>query len=264
MRTPVLLLCLLWCLVEVHSQTEYPYISLMGETLPNHAYVNLSLVGGDDSGSDSVRCHTDLNSCCTHAQVQHHGDWHPPGSDTRLPFLSDLSADINFMKFVGLRELIYVVYRNNADMPSGIYCCRIATNAVHGDVISVRDLVYMAVEVIKTLKLHYISRLLCTLKLKTLKLHYISRLLCIHHNGDITVHLVQYGVVGSGSTQTMNVSGGSVTEATISSLKSSTTYFIQVAAVNSAGIRVYSGSMNATTDGTHHNHSTLYNIIISD
>ena len=59
----------------------------------------------------------------------------------------------------------------------------------------------------------------------------------------------------------MNVPGGSVTEATISSLKSSTTYFIQVAAVNSAGIGVYSGSMNATTDGTHHNHSTLYNII---
>ena len=38
----------------------------------------------------------------------------------------------------------------------------------------------------------------------------------------------------------MNLSGGSVTEATISSLIPSTTYSIQVAAVNSAGIGVYS------------------------
>ena len=58
---------------------------------------------------------------------------------------------------------------------------------------------------------------------------------CIHHNGDITGYSVQYGVVGSGNTQTMSVSGANVTEATISSLMSSTTYSILVAAVNSAG-----------------------------
>ena len=63
---------------------------------------------------------------------------------------------------------------------------------------------------------------------------------CIHHNGDITGYSVRYGVQGNGSTQTVSVSGGSVTEATISSLMSSTTYSIQVAAVNSAGIGVYS------------------------
>ena len=45
----------------------------------------------------------------------------------------------------------------------------------------------------------------------------------------------------------MSVSGGSVTEATISSLRSSTTYSIQVAAVNSAGIGVYSGSLIVQT-----------------
>ena len=60
---------------------------------------------------------------------------------------------------------------------------------------------------------------------------------CIHHNGDITGYSVQYGAQGSGSTQTRDVS---ITEATISSLMPSTTYSIQVAAVNSAGIGVYS------------------------
>ena len=63
---------------------------------------------------------------------------------------------------------------------------------------------------------------------------------CIDRNGDITGYSVRYGVQGSGSTQTRDVSGGSVTEATISSLMPSTTYSIQMAAVNSAGIGVYS------------------------
>ena len=49
-----------------------------------------------------------------------------------------------------------------------------------------------------------------------------------------------YGVVGSGITQTMSVSGGSATEATITNLTLSTNYSIQVAAVNSAGTGVYS------------------------
>ena len=46
----------------------------------------------------------------------------------------------------------------------------------------------------------------------------------------------------------MNVSGGSVTETTISSLMSSTTYSIQVAAVNSAGTGVYSELLNVQTE----------------
>ena len=53
---------LLWSLVEVHSQTA-PYLTFMGETLPNHSYVDLSLVGVFGSG-DEVVCHTDLSTCC--------------------------------------------------------------------------------------------------------------------------------------------------------------------------------------------------------
>ena len=60
---------------------------------------------------------------------------------------------------------------------------------------------------------------------------------CIHRNGDITGYSVQYGVVGSESTQTMTVSGASVN---ITGLVESTTYTIEVAAVNSDGIGVYS------------------------
>ena len=63
----ILLLSLLWSLMEVHSQTEYPYVAFMGVNLPNHAYVDLTLVGNDrisDPGN-TVRCHTDLTTCCS-------------------------------------------------------------------------------------------------------------------------------------------------------------------------------------------------------
>ena len=139
MRIPLLLLCLLWSLVEVHSQTA-PYVSFIGETLLNHAYVDLSLVGEDGSGSDSVQCHTDLDTCCTGSQGDHRGDWVPPGSEMRLPFRlypGDIYETRGHQR-VDLRR------RNNADMPSGIYHCRIPTNAVHDDSdISVRKSVYV-------------------------------------------------------------------------------------------------------------------------
>ena len=60
---------------------------------------------------------------------------------------------------------------------------------------------------------------------------------------------MQYGVQGSGSTQTVSVSGGGVTEATIPSLMPTTTYSIQVAAVNSVGTGVYSGTIIIETYG---------------
>ena len=63
---------------------------------------------------------------------------------------------------------------------------------------------------------------------------------CIHQNGVITGYSVQYGVVGSGNTMTMAVDGAATTQTTIGSLMSSTTYSIQVAAVNSEGTGVYS------------------------
>ena len=63
---------------------------------------------------------------------------------------------------------------------------------------------------------------------------------CIHRNGDITGYSVRYGVQGSGSTQTVSVSGGGATMTDISVLMASTTYSIEVAAVNSAGTGDYS------------------------
>ena len=64
---------------------------------------------------------------------------------------------------------------------------------------------------------------------------------------------MQYGVQGSGSTQTVSVSGGSATEATLSELTPSTTYSIEVAAVTGENrIGVYSLPLSGETDGQHY------------
>ena len=61
---------------------------------------------------------------------------------------------------------------------------------------------------------------------------------------------MQYGVVvGSGSTQTVGVSGGGASHTTISGLRPARTYSIQVAAVNSAGSGLYSAPTNQLTSG---------------
>ena len=61
-----------------------------------------------------------------------------------------------------------------------------------------------------------------------------------HHNGNITGYSVWCGVQGSGSTETVYVSGGTTTNTTIPGLIPYTSYVIDMAAVNSAGIGVYS------------------------
>ena len=127
-----------WSLVEVHSQT-FPYISFMGETVANHSYVDLSLVGRPDiqpgvpGRGDSVECHTDLPTCCSSSDGVHRGDWYFPNG-TRLPFPQSTGMyESRDSQRVDLR-------RNSKAFASGIYCCDIPTIAVHdSNNTSVRD-----------------------------------------------------------------------------------------------------------------------------
>ena len=133
----VLLLSLLWSLVEVHSQT-FPYVSFMSQTLANHSYVDLSLVGRPDvpDGGEDVHCVTDLSTCCTGIDGAHRGDWYFPAG-TRLPFAASNvdTYETREAQRVDIRRRII-----DATTPTGIYRCDISTNAVHDDTdILVRD-----------------------------------------------------------------------------------------------------------------------------
>ena len=113
----------------VHCQQTFPYVSfgLMGQPLANHSYVGLSTVGSASDNSDGVVCHTYLSTCCSGPQGIHRGDWYFPDG-TILPF-ADRSVPIGLAR----ASQIAVIRRTTATGPTGIYRCRIATNAVHSD-----------------------------------------------------------------------------------------------------------------------------------
>ena len=139
MSLSVLLVVLLWSLVEVHSQTEYPYVSFMGKNLPNHSYVG----NNKSDPGNVVRCYTDLGSCCGYIQGIHRGDWYFPDGD-RLPL--GFYSDHNNIIYES-RSAQQVALRRRGDyaiLPSGMYRCDIPTVAVHDDVdTSVRETVYV-------------------------------------------------------------------------------------------------------------------------
>ena len=116
-----LLLCLLYALVEVDSQTA-PYLTFMGNNIPNHSYVDLNRVGSALNGLDSVQCH--LNTCCTPAQGPDHGDWYfPNGNKVRFSG-GGAVFQAHTTQRVDLR------YLGGGGM-SGIYRCDIETTAVN-------------------------------------------------------------------------------------------------------------------------------------
>ena len=124
------------CIHCLLAQT-FPFVSFKGQNLTNHSYVDLSLVGNDASGSDSVQCHTDLGTCCSVSLGFHRGDWYFPNG-TILPFNSPKQAV--FEDRGGKR----VDLRRRTQGTSGIYRCDIPTLAVHDDTPkSVRDTVYI-------------------------------------------------------------------------------------------------------------------------
>ena len=125
------------CIHCLLAQT-FPYVSFKGQNLTNHSYVDLSLVGRHYSDSDSVQCHTDLNTCCVSTNGAHKGDWYFPNG-TRLSF-----SGFGNVYEVRIGQNVNVGYRNQSTPMSGIYRCDIPTNAVHHATdISVRDTVYV-------------------------------------------------------------------------------------------------------------------------
>ena len=135
------LLCLFWSLV--HCQQTFPYVSfgLTGQTLANHSYVDLSTVGNSNENSDSVVCHTDLESCCSGSQGIHRGNWSFPDG-TLLPF-SGTSVPIGLAR----AAQIAVIRRTSGTGPTGIYRCDIPTIVVHDFENSLRETVYVGLYV---------------------------------------------------------------------------------------------------------------------
>ena len=128
-----LLLILLWSLVEVHSQTPpAPYLTFMGESLPDHSYVDLSALGELDNEDDHVVCHTDLTSCCGGGGIDDRGYWFFPNG-AELPGAGSAGGTTNPIVLWRDIQLVSLIRGTGpGDAPSGLYRCIIETNADNG------------------------------------------------------------------------------------------------------------------------------------
>ena len=143
------LLCLLWSLVEVHSQTA-PYLTFNDSVIPNHAYVNLSLMmypGNVDTTADTsstVICHTDLTTCCRGAG----SNWYFPNGNV-LPGAGIRNENRQYP--IAQRKLNQLVRLQRgptgtiSDILDGIYRCDIETVAMNSDDNTARETVYVGV-----------------------------------------------------------------------------------------------------------------------
>ena len=133
MKTTILLA---FCFATVYSQT-FPYLSFMGNTLPNHAYVDINLLGSSDD--EGIQCYTDLYTCCSSTQGSHRGDWYFPNK-SRVLFIKDIYRQRQ-------RGRVVLERRNNVTSPSGIYRCDISTtSSVHNsDNTSSTDSVFVGI-----------------------------------------------------------------------------------------------------------------------
>ena len=124
-----LLLFLLWSLVEVHSQTA-PYLTFMGETLPDHSYVDLSALGEFANNDSHVVCHTDLTSCCGGDGIDDRGFWYFPNGDVLPGAGNGPGAATNPIVLMRGPQVARLVRgTGSGDVPSGLYRCIIETNA---------------------------------------------------------------------------------------------------------------------------------------
>ena len=121
-----LLLCLLSALLEVHSQTA-PYLTFMGNSIPNHSYVDFNTVG--ILNTDGVQCHTDLSTCCSRTEGPDRGDWYFSNGN-KLPFNTAFTNPVLYERRVS--QLVFVSYIGKNGI-SGIYRCDIETIAVNNN-----------------------------------------------------------------------------------------------------------------------------------
>ena len=146
MSLSLLLLCLLWSLVEVHSQTA-PYLTFNDSVIPNHAYVDLSLMmypGDDDATADissTVICHTDLSTCCRGYDGGGRGNWYFPDGRS-LPGAGIDNENIQHPIAQRRQHQLVRLQRGptsaTGTIPDGIYRCDI-------DTVATRETIYVGV-----------------------------------------------------------------------------------------------------------------------
>ena len=111
------LVSLLWSLANANVGT-FPYMTFVGQTLPNNSYISFSRLelGGFNNGNGII-CHTDVSYCCSSTLAK----WiFPNGSDVEQ---DGVLESIKLNKRVKLQRGTV-----SGNIPSGVYQCYITIN----------------------------------------------------------------------------------------------------------------------------------------
>ena len=126
------------------------FLSLNDDIIPNHAYVNLSLMmypGDDDTTADissTVICHTDLTTCCR-GGGSNQGNWYFPDGVNPLPGAGFNNENQEHPIAQRKQDQLIRLQRGSTTtgtVPSGIYRCDVETVAANN---TVREMVYVGV-----------------------------------------------------------------------------------------------------------------------
>ena len=109
MEMPIFVWWQLLLLLEVDSQFPSLSVTFLGQTLPNHSFVDINDVGNSNDGSDSVQCLT--------GSLTNRGWIFPNG--TRLP-----ESNRNGLYQQRLESQVYL-RRNGSAIVSGMYGCEV-------------------------------------------------------------------------------------------------------------------------------------------
>ena len=123
----IVLCAFVFLLVDANSQT-IPYMTFMGQTLPNNSYMVLSLIRDPLSGGAGVQCHTDLTTCCSNDQGMDRGNWYAPGSEDRLPLKDEEDSLHAIYECRGNQSVTLLQRQTAVSQPAGIYRCDIAVS----------------------------------------------------------------------------------------------------------------------------------------
>ena len=118
----------------VYPADAVPYITFMGNRLPNHSYVNIE---GFENGGNQLQCHTDLPSCCQsedQAEISQTGGWFLPDGQEVGPTTGDYSVKRQAQRL----DLCF----DGDSRASGMYRCDIPTTAVNNEGNTGRESVY--------------------------------------------------------------------------------------------------------------------------
>ena len=111
------------CLFFFVYSTVSVQLMFRGVSYPNNSVLSLNNIGDTSTGS-AILCTTNRSPCCS-TPPNRFGTWYYP-NESMVP---NNAAGHDFSRSRGDNQTIYLNRRNNAQSPTGSFCCELPDNS---------------------------------------------------------------------------------------------------------------------------------------